>query len=73
MCLVILCWKGIYSVNRFMQSQVNTVLISMKTLDQSIELAAQKDDGVISKEEKKQIRKIRKAIIKFQKSMDKLI
>ena len=59
-------------MNRFMQSQVNTVLLSLKTLDQSIELAAMKDDGVISKEEKKQIRKIRKAITRFQKSMEKL-
>lgn len=59
-------------MNRFMQSQVNAALLSLKALDQSIEMAAQKDDGVISKEEKKQIKKIRKAVKKFSQAMDKL-
>ena len=59
-------------MNRFMQSQVNTALLSLKTLDQSIELAAQKDDGVISKEEKRQIRIIKRAIRRFEKRMEKL-
>ena len=55
-----------------MQSQVNSALLSLKALDQSIEMAAQKDDGVISKEERKQIKKIRKAVRKFRQAMDKL-
>ena len=59
-------------MNRFMQSQVNAALLSLKALDQSIEMAAQKDDGVISKEEKKQIKKIRKAVKKFSQAMDKV-
>ena len=59
-------------MNRFMQSQVNSALLSLKALDQSIEMAAQKDDGVISKEERKQIKKIRKAVRKFRQAMDKL-
>lgn len=59
-------------MNRFMQSQVNNALLSLKTLDQSIEMAAKQDDDGISKEEWKQIRKIRRAIKAFEKKMAKL-
>ena len=59
-------------MNRFMQSQVNNVLLSLRTLNQSIEMAAKQDDDRISKEEKKQIKKIRKAIRKFETAIAKL-
>ena len=59
-------------MNSIMQSQVNNALLSLKTLDQSLEMAAMKDDGVISKEEKKQIGQIRRAILKFEKAMEKI-
>ena len=60
-------------MNRFMKSQINTVLLSMKTLDKSIEMSARKDDGKISREEQKEIRKIRKAIADFEKKMNQLL
>ena len=59
-------------MNRFMQSQVNNVLLSMNALDQSIEIAAKQDDGEISKEEQKAIMQIRKAIQNFKKAIDKI-
>ncbi len=59
-------------MNQFMKAQVASVLLSMKTLYQSIELDALKDDGQISKQERKEIRKIRKAITRFEKAMEKL-
>ena len=59
-------------MNRFMQSQVNNVLLSLRTLNQSIEMAAKQDDDRISKEEEKQIKKIRKAIRKFETAIAKL-
>lgn len=59
-------------MNRFMQSQVNNALLSLETLNKSLEMSALKDDGVISKEEQRQIRKIRKAIGKFKHSMEKI-
>ena len=59
-------------MNRFMQSQVNNVLLSMKTLDQSIEIAAKQDDGEISREEQKAIKQIRKAIQNFNKAISKI-
>ena len=59
-------------MNRFMKSQVDNALLSLHALNQSIEMAAKQDDGEISKEEKKQIKKIRKAIVKFEQSIAKI-
>lgn len=60
-------------MNILMKSQVETVLLSLKTLHQSIEMAALKDDGKISKEEQKEIKIIRKAIADFEKEMSKIL
>ena len=60
-------------MNGFMKSQVNNALLSLKTLDQSIEIAAKQDDDEISKEERIQIRKIRKAIRQFEKRVKKIM
>ncbi len=59
-------------MNEFMKSQVNNALMSLKTLDKSIELAAVQDDGVMSREEQKQVKRIRRAIRRFEKDMARL-
>ncbi len=59
-------------MNEFMKSQVNNALLSLKTLDKTIELAAVQDDGVMSKEEQKQVKRIRRAIRRFEKEMARL-
>ena len=59
-------------MNEFMKSQVNNALLSLKTLDKSIELAAVQDDGVMSREEQKQVKRIRRAIRRFEKDMARL-
>ncbi len=59
-------------MNQFMKSQVNNALMSLKTLDKSIELAAVQDDGVMSREEQKQVKRIRRAIRRFEKDMARL-
>ena len=59
-------------MNQFMKSQVNNALMSLKTLDKSIELAAVQDDGVMSKAEQKQVKRIRRAIRRFEKDMARL-
>ena len=58
-------------MNRFMKAQVDNALLSLKTLDQSIEMAAKQDDGAISREERRQIRTVRRAVRRFEKSMRK--
>ena len=60
-------------MNILMKSQVETVLLSLKTLNQSIEMAALKDDGEISKEEQKEIEKIKRAIADFEKEISKIL
>lgn len=59
-------------MNEFMKSQVSNALMSLKTLDKSIELAAVQDDGVMSKEEQKQVKRIRRAVRRFEKEMARL-
>lgn len=59
-------------MNQFMKSQVANALMSLKTLDKSIELAAVQDDGVMSREEQKQVKRIRRAIRRFEKDMARL-
>ena len=59
-------------MNEFMKSQVNNALLSLKTLDKSIELAAVQDDGIMSREEQKQVKRIRRAIRRFEKDMARL-
>ncbi len=45
-------------MNAHMITQINQILISVKVFEDSLRIAAQKDDGVISKEEEKIIKKI---------------
>ncbi len=59
-------------MNEFMKSQVNNALLSLKTLDKTIELAAVQDDGVMSRDEQKQVKRIRRAIRRFEKDMARL-
>ena len=59
-------------MNRFMKSQVDTALISLKTLYQSIEIAAKTDDGEISRQEKKEIKAIRKAVDRFERQIQRI-
>ncbi len=61
-----------FRMNQFMKSQVANALMSLKTLDKSIELAAVQDDGVMSREEQKQVKRIRKAVRRFEKEMSRL-
>ena len=59
-------------MNRFMRSQIDTALLSLKTLYKSIEIAAETDDGVVSRQEKKEIKTIRKAVERFERKMQKI-
>ena len=57
--------EGVFSMNIHMKTQINQVLLSVQVFEDSLKLAAQKDDGVISKEEQKIINKIQKASAKY--------
>lgn len=36
-------------MNSFMKAQINNALLAVKSLDQSIEMAAKQDDGIVTK------------------------
>ena len=59
-------------MNDVMRAQVNAALIALKSLENSIDLAAKEDDGVVSKEEEREIKVIKKAIKRFEESMEAL-
>ena len=57
--------------NKVMETQINTQILSVATFRQSLEIYAAKDDGVIDREEEKIIRKVTKACMKFEKTLEK--
>ena len=57
--------------NKVMETQINTQQLSVATFRQSLEIYATKDDGVIDKEEAKIIRKVTKACLRFEKTLEK--
>lgn len=57
-------------MNTFIQMQVNQMLLSLKTFESACELAAIKDDGIVSGEEKKLLKKIKAATEKYKKELE---
>lgn len=56
-------------MNSFIQAQILNITTMVKTFEQACELAALKDDGEMSREEEKQLKKIRAASQKFRKEL----
>lgn len=59
-------------MNLHMKTQINTMLTSADVFLKTLELAATKDDGEISAEERKIIRKAKKATEKYKKMLNKI-
>lgn len=59
-------------MNTHILTQINNILFSVKLFEDSLELAAMKDDGIISKEEEKIIRKAKKASEEYKKELEKI-
>ncbi len=58
--------------NKNMVLQINNLQMSISTFLKSLELAALEDDGIVSKEEEKLIKKIRKESEKYWSFLDKI-
>ena len=58
--------------NKVMETQINNLLLSVSTFRQSLDFFAVKDDGVITRDEKKSILKLKKASRKFEKILEKV-
>lgn len=52
--------------NPYMQAQCRNMLSMIAAFSQACELAAREDDGVLSKAEERQLKKIRAAAQRFQ-------
>lgn len=57
-------------MNTYMSAQILNMLTILKTFEQSCEMASLKDDGHKSREEEKQLKKIRAACQKFSKELE---
>lgn len=58
-------------MNSYIYAQIINMQTMVKTFEQACELAALKDDGKISKDEAKQIKRIKAAAQQFHKELDR--
>ena len=61
-----------WGMNSYIEAQIFNIKSMVKVFNQSCEMAAMKDDGKISKEEAKQLSKIKAAAERFCKELDKI-
>ena len=59
-------------MNSYINAQIINMIAMTKTFEQSCKMAAMRDDGKISKEETKQLKKISNATQKFLKELESL-
>lgn len=59
-------------MNSFIQAQILNITTMTKSFEQACELAAMKDDGKISREEEKQLKKIKAASQRFRKELESI-
>ena len=59
-------------MNTYIKMQLQTMIQYVDSFQQACEIAAMKDDGVIDKKEQKQLKKIRKAVSRFKKDLEKI-
>ena len=58
--------------NKIMETQIGNMMLSAAAFRQSLEVFAVKDDGVITGEERKAIKKLTKASLKFERALEKI-
>ena len=59
-------------MNSYIKAQILNITTMTKTFEQAGEMAAMKDDGKISREEEKQLKKIKAASQKFRKELESI-
>lgn len=57
-------------MNQYISAQIVNMVTMAKTFNQSCKMAATKDDGLIDRQEEKQIKKINAAVEKFIKELE---
>ena len=59
-------------MNFYIDAQITNMIAMKKTFEQSCELAAVKNDGIISRDEEKQIKKLKAVTQKYRKELESL-
>lgn len=59
-------------MNYYIDAQCKNMIAMVNTFEQACTLAAREDDGTISKDEEKQLKKIRAAAKKFKDELSKI-
>lgn len=59
-------------MNSYIRAQILNITTMTKTFEQACEMAAIKDDGKISREEEKQLKKIKAASQRFRKELESI-
>ena len=59
--------------NQYMQAQCKNMVTMVAAFSQACELAALEDDGVLSKNEKRELRKIQAAVQRFQGELQRVM
>ena len=63
--------KGVH-MNYYIEAQIFNIKSMVRVFKQSCKMAAQKDNGQVSKDEEKQLKQIEAAAEKFCKELDKI-
>lgn len=59
-------------MNSYIYAQIINMQAMTRTFEQACELAARKDDGKVSKEEERQLKRIKAAVQQFNKDLEKV-
>ena len=60
-------------MNTFIQIQINYMVSSVEAFMRSCKLAATKDDGIVSKEERRILRKINRASNRYNRQLNRIL
>ena len=59
--------------NHFMRIHVRNMMTSLESFKLGLKLSAVQDDGIIYAEEKRDMKRLEKAVEKFQKELEKVL
>lgn len=59
-------------MNTYLKMQIENMKVILSTFQQSCEMATLQDDGVMSKQEEKQLKKIKEAAKEFTKQLNQI-
>ncbi len=59
-------------MNTYIRMQLNNMMSYLNGFEQACEMTAMRDDGVIDKQEKKQVEQIKKACRQFRNELEKI-